>query len=86
MASACCSRLGLALSLVLLSPLAWPRFSGAVVVGQNDVPETIDWLDLYIPSNLFRALSNNLIPSVVLFGSWRGLRSDRWQTIASRFC
>ena len=61
-------------------------FSGAVVVGQNDVPETIDWLDLYIPSNLFRALSNNLIPSVVLFGSWRGLRSDRWQTIASRFC
>ena len=60
-------------SLVLLSPLAWPRFSGAVVVGQNDVPETIDWLDLYIPSNLFRALSNNLIPSVVLFGILAGL-------------
>jgi len=76
----------LALALVLLSPLAWPRFSGAVVVGQNEVPETIDWLDLYIPSNLFHALSNNLIPSVVLFGILAGLAlgqmaSDRKQVL-----
>jgi Na+/H+-dicarboxylate symporter len=62
-----------ALTLVVLSPLAWPSFRGALVVGQAGEAESIDWLDLYIPANLFHALTNNLIPAVVLFGILAGL-------------
>jgi Na+/H+-dicarboxylate symporter len=64
---------GLALLLVVLAPLAFPAFSGAPVFGVEDVPPTIDWLDLYIPANLFHALANNLIPAVVLFGILAGV-------------
>lgn len=62
-----------ALALVVLSPLAWPPFAGAVVIGPTEPAESIDWLDLYIPANLFHALTNNLIPAVVLFGILAGL-------------
>jgi Na+/H+-dicarboxylate symporter/ABC-type amino acid transport substrate-binding protein len=64
---------GLTLLLVVLCPLALPPFSGAPVFGVSDVPATIDWLDLYIPANLFHALTNNLIPAVVLFGILAGI-------------
>lgn len=64
---------GLALALVLLCQLALPPFAGAPVFGLQEAPAAFDWLDLYIPSNLFRALSNNLIPAVVLFGILAGL-------------
>jgi Na+/H+-dicarboxylate symporter/ABC-type amino acid transport substrate-binding protein len=70
----------IALALVLLSPLAWPRFSGATVIGQAEAPRSIDWLELYIPSNLFYALSNNLIPAVVLFGILAGLALGQMAT------
>jgi Na+/H+-dicarboxylate symporter/ABC-type amino acid transport substrate-binding protein len=62
-----------ALTLVVLSPLAWPSFTGAVVIGPTEPAESVDWLDLYIPANLFHALTNNLIPAVVLFGILAGL-------------
>ncbi len=64
---------GLTLILVVASPLAFPEFSGAPVFGLEDTPPTIDWLDLYIPANLFHALANNLIPAVVLFGILAGV-------------
>ena len=32
----------------------------------------IDWLSLYIPSNLFNSLANNVLPAVVLFGLLAG--------------
>jgi Na+/H+-dicarboxylate symporter/ABC-type amino acid transport substrate-binding protein len=64
---------GLTLLLVVASPLAFPAFSGAPVPGLEDHPPTIDWLDLYIPANLFHALANNLIPAVVLFGILAGI-------------
>ncbi len=63
----------LTLVLVLLCPLALPEFNGASVFGLEETTTNIDWLDLYIPSNLFRALSNNLIPAVVLFGILAGV-------------
>jgi Na+/H+-dicarboxylate symporter len=63
----------LALVLVLLCPVALPPFSGVPVLGLQEAPAPIDWLELYIPSNLFRALSNNLIPAVVLFGILAGI-------------
>jgi Na+/H+-dicarboxylate symporter/ABC-type amino acid transport substrate-binding protein len=64
---------GLMLLLVVLCPLALPPFSGAPVFAIAEPSTAVDWLDLYIPSNLFRALSNNFIPAVVLFGILAGL-------------
>jgi Na+/H+-dicarboxylate symporter/ABC-type amino acid transport substrate-binding protein len=64
---------GLTLLLVVAAPLAFPPFSGAPVFGLEETPPTIDWLDLYIPANLFHALANNLIPAVVLFGILAGI-------------
>src|SRR5262249_1740735 len=64
---------GLALLLVVLCPLAFPTFGGVPVFGIDEPSPSIDWLELYIPSNLFRALSNNLIPAVVLFGILSGV-------------
>jgi Na+/H+-dicarboxylate symporter/ABC-type amino acid transport substrate-binding protein len=64
---------GLTLLLVVASPLAFPPFSGAPVFGLEEAPPEIDWLDLYIPANLFHALANNLIPAVVLFGILAGV-------------
>jgi Na+/H+-dicarboxylate symporter/ABC-type amino acid transport substrate-binding protein len=64
---------GLTLLLVVASPLAFPTFAGAPVFGLEEAPPTIDWLDLYIPANLFHALANNLIPAVVLFGILAGV-------------
>ena len=63
----------LALMLVVVCPLALPGFSGVPVFGSNAEPTPIDWLDLYIPANLFYALTNNLIPAVVLFGILAGV-------------
>ena len=63
----------LALMLVVVCPLALPGFSGVPVFGTDAEPTPIDWLDLYIPANLFYALTNNLIPAVVLFGILAGV-------------
>ena len=63
----------LTMLLVALSPLALPAFPGAPVFGLEETPPAIDWLDLYIPANLFHALANNLIPAVVLFGILAGV-------------
>ena len=64
---------GLTLLLVVAAPLAFPAFSGAPVFGLDEAPPPIDWLELYIPANLFHALANNLIPAVVLFGILAGV-------------
>ncbi len=63
----------LTLLLVVSAPLALPAFSGVPVFALEEAPTPIDWLDLYIPANLFYALSNNLIPAVVLFGILAGV-------------
>jgi Na+/H+-dicarboxylate symporter len=62
-----------ALLLVVLCPLALPAFGGTPVFGVEAAPASFDWLDLYIPTNLFHALTNNLIPAVVLFGILAGV-------------
>jgi Na+/H+-dicarboxylate symporter len=67
----------LALGLVVMAPLAFPAFSGIATFGLEPPPAPIDWLDLYIPSNLFHALTNNLIPAVVLFGILTGVAIGR---------
>ena len=44
-------------------------YSTATVSSQ----ERIDWIELYIPSNPFRSLSNNLVPAVVVFSALLGI-------------
>lgn len=64
---------GLALTLVTACGLALPDFDGESVFGDAATGAQIDWLELYIPSNLFHALANNLVPAVVLFGVLAGV-------------
>ena len=55
--------------MVLLLPLSFPQwktaafFSSAIV----ELPKQVDFLNLYIPSNPFQSLANNVVPAVVLF-------------------
>lgn len=60
---------GLVLLLVLAGSLALPKLESASFFGTSDVtpPDSVDLLGLFIPSNPFRALSNNFVPAVVLF-------------------
>ena len=63
------------LTLVCVSPLALPPEKGgafyATVSTSADAP--IDWIDLYIPSNPFRSLANNVVPAVVVFSILLGV-------------
>lgn len=76
----------LALAFVVLAPLALPPSAGVPVFGLTDAEASVDWLDLYIPANLFHSLTNNLIPAVVLFGILAGvalgqMQGERKQTL-----
>jgi Na+/H+-dicarboxylate symporter len=59
----------LGLTIVMLTPLAFPVkedasfFSAALL----DEREQFDFLSLYIPTNPFYSLANNVVPAVVLF-------------------
>jgi len=63
------------LALVFVSPFALPPEKGgtfyATLSTAGDAP--IDWLDLYIPSNPFRSLANNVVPAVVVFSILLGV-------------
>jgi len=63
------------LALVFLSPLALPPDKGGSYFATTEVttPTTIDWVDLYIPSNPFRSLANNVVPAVVVFSALLGI-------------
>jgi Na+/H+-dicarboxylate symporter len=63
------------LALVLLSPLALPPDKGGALFATTEVSSEpqIDWLDLYIPSNPFRSLANNVVPAVVVFSILLGV-------------
>jgi Na+/H+-dicarboxylate symporter/ABC-type amino acid transport substrate-binding protein len=59
----------IALLLVLICPWALPDLQSARFFSTSDLapPETTDFLSLFIPSNPFRSLANNIVPAVVLF-------------------
>jgi Na+/H+-dicarboxylate symporter len=64
-----------ALVLAALFPLAFPavdsaRFFSTTVV---EPPATFDFINLYIPSNPFFSLANNVVPAVVLFSVLLGV-------------
>ncbi|MCK5907238.1 MAG: cation:dicarboxylase symporter family transporter [Flavobacteriales bacterium] len=61
--------------LVLLLPLVFPEWVSAsfYATSYTSTPKEIDFLNLFIPSNPFAALSNNTVPSVVLFSILVGM-------------
>lgn len=61
--------IGIALLVVFLLPLSWPRIESASFFSNSLVAETppVDLLSLYIPSNPFFSLVNALVPAIVVF-------------------
>jgi Na+/H+-dicarboxylate symporter/ABC-type amino acid transport substrate-binding protein len=64
----------IALLFVAAASLAYPARDNPDSFFSPDavVTSQIDWLSLYIPSNLFNSLANNVLPAVVLFGLLAG--------------
>jgi len=65
----------LTLGLVFAAPLALPAGKGGAFfsAAPQDVERPIDWVNLYIPSNPFYALANNVVPAVVVFTVLAGI-------------
>ena len=65
----------LGLALVLVGPLALPPEKGGSFFSTSQITteSSIDWVDLYIPSNPFRSLANNVVPAVVVFSILLGV-------------
>ncbi len=63
------------LLLVVASPLAFPPGKGGSFFSmfQAATERPIDWLALYIPSNPFRSLAENMVPAVVVFAALLGV-------------
>jgi Na+/H+-dicarboxylate symporter/ABC-type amino acid transport substrate-binding protein len=57
------------LAVVLLMPLAFPEWVSAAFYSSSlvEMPPPVDFLQLYIPSNPFASLADNMVPAVVLF-------------------
>lgn len=57
------------LGLAFLSPLAFPNIENATFFSKAMIEKhpPFDFIGLYIPSNPFHSLANNIVPAVVLF-------------------
>ena len=66
---------GLALGYAFLFPLVFPPSESASFFSNSllEQPAAFDFVGLYIPSNPFHSLANNIVPAVVLFSVIVGL-------------
>jgi len=66
--------LAIMLTLLLL-PLAYPGWETSGFFSSSMVEESVrlNFVDLYIPSNIFAALANTVVPAVVLFSLLMGI-------------
>jgi len=57
------------LIVVLASPLAFPNWPSASFFSSSQIEEgaAVDFLQLYIPSNIFASLANAIVPAIVVF-------------------
>jgi Na+/H+-dicarboxylate symporter len=57
------------LVVVLASPLAFPNWPSASFFSTSQIAEGpgVDFLQLYIPSNIFASLANAVVPAIVVF-------------------
>ena len=60
---------GVALTFAFLIPLAFPEAESAMFFSTSllERRQPFNFVDLYIPSNPFNSLANNIVPAVVLF-------------------
>jgi Na+/H+-dicarboxylate symporter len=60
---------------LLLLPLAYPNWETAGFFSTSLVADTVrfDFLDLYIPANIFSSLADTIVPAVVLFSLLMGI-------------
>src|SRR3982751_2670592 len=63
------------LVMVLLMPLAFPSWQMASFFSTSQLEQnsTFNFLNFYIPSNIFNSLSNNIVPAVVVFSVALGI-------------
>jgi Na+/H+-dicarboxylate symporter len=63
------------LLMVLLMPLAFPHWEMASFFSTSQIEPKSDFnfLNFYIPSNIFYSLSNNIVPAVVVFSLALGI-------------
>ncbi len=66
---------GIGLLTLMVMSLSFPPWKGGSFFSTSLVqePVTPDWLELFIPSNPFFSLANNLVPAVVLFSIGLGV-------------
>lgn len=57
------------LAVVLSTPLAFPNWPSASFFSTSQIqePAPVDFLGLYIPSNIFGSLANAVVPAIVVF-------------------
>lgn len=61
--------MGVGLIFLVVLPMFFPTWQSSSFFSSSLVlpPQAIDFIKIYIPSNLFGAMSNNVVPAVVLF-------------------
>ena len=66
---------GVGFFIILVLPLAFPHLDSGSFFSSSLValPKKVDFVDLYIPANPFKSLSNNVVPAVVLFSLFLGI-------------
>jgi len=65
----------IAFAVILLIPLSFPAWESSAFFSTSlvETPPKVDFLSLYIPSNPFYSLANNVVPAVVLFSILLGV-------------
>ncbi len=60
---------------LLILPLSMPAWTASSFFNPStiEIPQAINLLDLYIPSNPFGSMANNIVPAVVLFSIFMGI-------------
>jgi Na+/H+-dicarboxylate symporter len=66
---------GIAFIFILLMPVCFPEWKSAAFFSTSTVApaEEMDYLGLYIPSNPFNSLANNMVPAVTIFSIFIGV-------------
>jgi len=59
----------IAFAMVAAMPLAYPHLQSASFFSTNlvETSRQVDFVELYVPSNFFYSLANNIVPAVVIF-------------------
>ncbi len=67
--------LGIGVITLIILPLSFPDWSASSFFQPSsiEIEKPTNFLDLYIPSNPFASMANNVVPSVVLFSIFLGI-------------